>query len=712
MSKPDEQAKELRAAIAGLEAQRSVLGEAVVEPALAALRQQLAELEQSPTDGASDEERKIVTVLFVDVAGFTALSEKSDPEEVRGLINACFEYLVPIVQKYEGTIDKFIGDEIMALFGAPIAHENDPERALRAALELMDAIAVFNRDHATELSLHIGVNTGPVVAGKIGSQDRRDYSVMGDAVNLAARLEDASTDGEIFVGPNTYRQTTRLFDFETLAPLKLKGKTEAIEIHRLIGLKAAPKPIRGIEGLRSPLIGRDTELEDIRSAVRAVRKGNGGIRAIVGEAGLGKSRLVAEALQSFAADVAWAEGRALSYAAGISYWMARDLLLHLLRVKAETRPAKIEAALRSSVAQMMPETVADVYPYLARLLEVPLSDALEERVKFLSSEALQGRVLQTFRDYVRARAAAESLILFWEDLHWCDPSSFRVLEMLLPLTKEVPLLLLLAYRPDEELVQQLQQQTRAACAEKYRIIELSPLTREESGSLIQNLLNIDKMRDLILNRAEGNPFFVEELLRSLLDAGIVLVDQDRVVARRTIESMEVPETLQGVLMARIDRLAPEKKQTLQNAAVIGRVFQQKVLACLYGEKFKLKGRLDDSLAELQRREFIQSREQKTSEMSTLQEGEYIFKHAITHDVAYNSLLVARRKELHKLAAEAIETLFPDRLDELSATLGYHFERAEAREKAIHYLRQAAERAKTDLRQHGSACFLSISFGTG
>src|SRR5437762_10866046 len=189
MSKRDEQADELKAAIAGLEAQRSLLGDTVVEPALAALRQQLSQLESFPVDAASDEERKIVTVLFIDVSGFTALSEELDPEEVRGLINTCFESLVPVVQKYEGTIDKFIGDEIMALFGAPIGHEDDPERALRAALEIMKVIAEVNRAHGTELEIHIGINSGAVIAGQIGAKNRRDYSVIGDAVNLAARLE-------------------------------------------------------------------------------------------------------------------------------------------------------------------------------------------------------------------------------------------------------------------------------------------------------------------------------------------------------------------------------------------------------------------------------------------------------------------------------------------------------------------------------------------
>ena len=224
MSASDKKARELKAAIAGLEAQRSVLGDSVVESAVTALRQQLAELEMPLRIMATEEERKVVTILFADVSGFTALLEKVDPEEVRNLINACFERLVPTVKKYEGTVDKFMGDEIMALFGAPIAHENDPERALRAALEMMEDIAAFNREHATALDIHVGINTGHVIAGEIGARGRRDYSVMGDAVNLAARLEDASPNGQIYIGPSTYRQTTALFDFEMLPPLKLQGK--------------------------------------------------------------------------------------------------------------------------------------------------------------------------------------------------------------------------------------------------------------------------------------------------------------------------------------------------------------------------------------------------------------------------------------------------------------------------------------------------------
>jgi class 3 adenylate cyclase len=323
MADLDAQIEKLSAAIAGLESQRKGLGDAVVDPAIAALREQMAQIETGG-DAPIADERKLVTIVFTDVSGFTALSEKLDPEKVRDLINACFDWLVPVVQKYGGTIDKFIGDEIMALFGAPIAHEDDAERALRAALEMMDAIAAFNHANGTELGLHAGINTGLVVAGQIGGHDRRDYSVMGDAVNLAARLENASSVGEIFVGPATYRLTQRIFEFEPVADLKLKGKKSPVEVHRLLGAKVAPRSTRGIEGLRAPLVGRAEELEEIRRALADLGDGQGSMLAILAEAGLGKSRLIAETRALLPANVKWAEGRALSFTAGMSYWLARD----------------------------------------------------------------------------------------------------------------------------------------------------------------------------------------------------------------------------------------------------------------------------------------------------------------------------------------------------------------------------------------------------
>ena len=690
MSDHDEKRAKLAAAIAALDAQRTLLGDAVVDPAVLGLRQQLRELDHSADETAQVEERKLVTVLFADIAGFTALSEQLDPEDARALINACFEALVPVVQKYGGSVDKFIGDEIMAVFGAPIAHEDDPERALRTALEMMEAIAAFNRAHKTKLELHLGINTGLVVAGKIGGQNRSDYSVMGDAVNLAARLEDASSEGQIFVGPATYRLTNRTFEFDRVAAMVMKGKAAPVEVHRLIGLKAAPHQSRGIEGLNAALVGRDRELATVREALAALGRGEGSVLALIGEAGLGKSRLLAEGRALLPPKIRWVEGRALSFTVGMSYSFAREIVLSLLGISGERPVSEIAEALRGSLDE---RKHAQLFPYLASILALPLTDAEAEALKFLSAEALQTRILAAVRDYVRTCAELQPHVLVWEDLHWCDPSSKRVFEMLLPLTRAVPLLILSAARPAED--------GGAAGQDEAgylgHTLRLSPLTRDESGALIRDLLRIEnlpeQMRELILSRAEGNPFFLEELLRSLIDAGAVAITDSRATATEEIVSIQIPETVQGVLAARIDRLQSKQKQTLQLASVIGRVFQQHVLARLSEKSAGARILLAEILRQLQERQFIQSREQHASETAALEKDEYIFKHAITHDVAYGSMLLARRKELHQLVAETMEALFSDRLDELSAKLGYHFERAENAERAAFYLTRAAQRAQ-------------------
>ena len=707
MPAPDSKVDELKAAIAGLEAQRGALGDAVIDPAIAALRQQLAQLDTAaPAAGA--EERKIVTILFADVSGFTALSEKLDPEEVRDLINACFDELVPAVQKYGGTVDKFIGDEIMALFGAPIAHENDPERALRSALELMDAISSFNRRRGTKLSLHIGVNTGPVVTGAIGSHDRKDYSVMGDAVNLAARLEDASADGEIYVGPSTFRLTSALFDFEPLNAVQLKGKAEQLSLYRLIGLKARPKPTRGIEGLRSELIGRQVQLGQIQRAVEATRNGRGGIIAVRGEAGVGKSRLINETLGEWVTDVRIAEGRALSHTTGMSYWMARDLLRALLGVDHDTVAHEIEQVLRHSLQQIAAGPLEEIYPYLATLLQIPLQAAMMERVRFLSSEALQRRILGAFSRYLKCLALLKPVVLFWEDVHWCDPSSLLVLETILPLTSQVPLLIILAYRPDETGTEALQTKAQRLGDTTFQLIELAPLSDDQSVLLIESLLQIENLpiavRGVIVDRSDGNPFFIEELLRSLLDSGAVAIQDHQLVATGDIDAARLPETVQGVVAARMDRLPAETKNLLQAAAVIGRNFERKVLERITSlEEDDLGG----GLTELSRRDFIQPVRNGVDS-----NGEYMFKHAITQDVAYQALLKARRKELHGKTGDALEALNPGRSTELAATLGFHFELAENREKAFRYLAEAGEHAQKVFANAEAAAFYRSAIGQG
>jgi class 3 adenylate cyclase len=633
-------------------------------------------------------------VVFADISGFTALAERLDPEAVRNLMNSCFEHLVPVIEKYEGTVDKFVGDAVMALFGAPLAHENDAERALRASLEMVEALAKFNAEHRLDLGLHFGINTGEVIAGEIGSQGRRDYSVMGDAVNLAARLEDVSQRGEILVGPDTHRMTAALFEFETLPTITLKGKSEPIVVHRLSGLRSTPATTRGIRGLRSPLVGRDVELARLGVVLRSLRDGTGGVVAVTGEAGLGKSRLIAELRQSEGRGITWAEGRALSHTTRMSYWTARDILISLLELTPDTPPHDIKLILRGGVRQILPEKADEVYAYLATFMGLPEDEVIAGHTSYLAGGVLKKRIREAFRDYVAARASERPLAVVWEDLHWADSSSLDLLREVLPLGGRMPCLLILAFRP-EGSINQILDVSIPPSTPKYEVVKLEPLHRLECESLVQNLLKIENLHDttlkLILDRAEGNPFYLEELLRALIDANAVVVRDGHAFATRPIEQMDIPNTLQGVLMARIDRLPLESKQALQTASVIGRVFQLKVLERLYSTPTAGDG-LHAHLDVLERREFVHPRNGPEIAQG-LAAQEYIFKHVVTQSVAYNCLLIARRKQIHRAAGEAMEALFPDRIGELAVTLAHHFEMAGAVDRALHYLALAAERAK-------------------
>jgi class 3 adenylate cyclase/tetratricopeptide (TPR) repeat protein len=689
-----QQLAQLESSIAALEAQRAILGDAVVGAAVAALRAQLAALEprRPAAHDDADGERRIVTVMFADVSGFTALAEGIDAEHLRATVNACFSRLTPVIQRYGGTIDKFVGDEIMALFGAPIAHEDDADRALLAALEMREAIAGFNAEAGTALGLHFGINTGAVVAGGVGDRERRDYSVMGDAVNVAARLEDLSRDGEVLVGPETFRLTARRFEFDDLREITLKGKTVPLGVRRLVGPKASPEGDDPGEW-RSPLVGRAAEIGRLHDLVRRLESGAGGIVAIRGDAGVGKSRLAAEVRRSLGAGIGWAEGRAFSYAEGISYAMARTLLYSLLGVRAEDSLSRIDEALQSRIALTCPDLLVDTYPYLARLLDLPLHSAFVEVLQPLSPEVLQTRTLRAWAAYLRARATAEPLVLTCEDLHWADPSSLHLLQTLLPLAFEAPLLFLLAYRREDSSAAAFHDAALGTFGDRYDVLDLHPLTSEDSRTLVGHLLHSRARAHpalmAILERAEGNPFFLEELLRNLVDAGALVPDEDGTLSVRALEAVSVPTTVQGVIMARVDRLPPESKTTLQTASVIGREFHREVLARVRAQEVASSIATERAVEDLQRKEFIRARHASAEATA----ADYLFKHVVTQDVSYNSLLLSRRRRLHEATGDAIEALFPDRLDELAGELAHHYRNAQRRDKAVTYLVRAADRAR-------------------
>jgi len=692
------------ASIAALDAQRALLGDAVVDAAIDAMRRQAAQEATNPPEPASEAERRIVTVMFADVSGFTALSETLDAEHVRELMNGCFNALVPVIERYGGTIDKFIGDEVMALFGAPTAHENDPERALRAALDMQRAMAEFNDRTGTSLGLHFGINTGGVIAGSVGAAARQQYSVMGDAVNLAARLEDASESGEILVGPDTYRLTTALFDFDAPRAMSLKGKTDPVMVYRLVRVKPAPAPDRGIAGLSAPLVGRDRELTAVQEVFRGLARGEGRVVAIRAEAGLGKSRLVAEARQLLGVEVLWAEGRGLSYTQGTNYSVVREMLYALLGVHNEDSLSAIAGALHDRIRVRSSDAAADVHPYLARLLDLPIPAQFEEDMRRVSGELLHARILQAVSLFVQASAVVRPVVLAFEDLHWSDPSSLQLIKTLLPLTAQLPIVVLLAYRPDERGLQ-VESDVVAPFEGRLLRMDLGPLSPDDSLAMVERLLSggdmPDPTRRLILDRAEGNPFFIEEVLRSLIEAGVVKVENGRAIAVGEVNSITVPTTLQGVLMARLDRLSGPSRSLLQTASVIGRLFQQRLLVHVRALEERRARAIDTSLDELKDRDFIHARSGQDSAFAGM---EWAFKHAVTHDVAYNSLLMERRRYLHGVVGDAIEALFSDRLDELAAALGHHFARAGRAPDAVRFLTRAGYRAQATFANGEAATF--------
>ncbi len=585
---------QIEQAITTLESRRDVLGSTVVETSLTALRHQLAHTNHHPVPSSVLRgERKQITVMFADISGFTAMSETLDPEEVRSIINACFERLGTVIDHYGGHIDKFIGDEIMALFGAPLAHENDPERTLRAALDMASQLEAFNQEYAAQLAkplaLHFGINSGLVIAGGIGTRQRQDYSVMGAAVNLAARLADLSESGEILVGENTFRLTAPMFEFEALPPVHLKGKAQPVRAYRLQKAKTIRGgQIRGIEGLYSPLVGRTEEMGQLTQTVQQFLSGRGSTISVVGEAGLGKTRLITE-LQSNTVlankNVCWASGRALSHADSASYLIARDILRNLLGFQAGMQPPEMAQHLHAQLEATVPHQAAKLYPYLAYLFDLPLHAEDKQLITYLNGNILHQRILQTVQKLIAGLAAEMPLALIWEDLQWADPSSMELLKALLPLTRQQPLLLVMDYRRPVRgsKVWQLHQHLYQNYADTvHRTISLHPLTEAESHQLLQNLLGVEALpeaaRQAIVNKAEGNPFYLEEVIRSLIYSGMLNLVNNRWMASAKFSQINLPDTLQGIIMARIDQLDLQSKRVLQVASVIGRNFSVDVLA--------------------------------------------------------------------------------------------------------------------------------------
>jgi len=408
------------------------------------------------TRGQVGGERRVVTMLFSDVKGSTPMAERLDPEEVLEIMDGAFDVLIEPIARYEGALARLMGDGILAFFGAPIAHEHDAERACRAALEILNGA----REYAARLeaergmsgfNVRVGIHTGLVVVGEVGSDLRVEYTAMGDAVNLASRMEELADPGTVLITEDTYRLISRLFETQRLGPIEVRGKAEPVSVYRVL----APRPVagkpRGIAGLESPLVGRDAEFQALREVLKRLQAGVGGIVTIVGEAGIGKSRLVAELRQEAAPlDITWVEGRCLSYGASMAYLPFLDTVHGLLGTSVEDAPLAVRDALRNWVQRLCPDDVDDVYPFLGRMMSLPLGEDAAARLRGVELEGLKLLTFRAVERVVEVATGRRPLVLVCEDLHWADPTSLELIERLLGLTDRCSLLLICAFRPYTE----------------------------------------------------------------------------------------------------------------------------------------------------------------------------------------------------------------------------------------------------------------------
>jgi class 3 adenylate cyclase/tetratricopeptide (TPR) repeat protein len=704
MSEQKAQIKQFENAIAQLEAQRAILGDAVVDASIVALRDKLAALSSSPQEKGTVElhgERRQATILLADVKGSTELAEQVDTEIWVEIMNRVFHLLGDAIYAFGGEIDQYRGDGLVAFFGAKAAHEDDPERAVRAALAMQEAVkryaAELKAERGIELLLRIGINSGEVIAAEVG--DRRQHSedtAMGRAIALAARMESAAQPGTVLVTANTYRLTRPLFEWQALGEITVKGVSQPVTVYRPLVAHAVEGKGRGIEGLSSPLVGRDEEMNALRQAIGNLQRGVGGIVTLVGEAGIGKSRLVTELRKqtlekvvnpSQGLSVQWVEGHCLSYGGPIAYLPWLDMLRRVLNVTPDAPALTVRDALHAQVQALCPDCFDEVYPYLARLMSLPLEDEYET-IRNLQGESLRAEVFWAMQTLVERAARQRPLVMVFEDLHWADATSLALLERVLTLTDRVPLLVLCVFRPEREhSCWQLKETVARLYHHRYADLWLDALSADESQALVGNLLRVedlpDALRAKILDHAEGNPFYVEEILRTLINDGAIIFDESsgHWGATREITDIPIPDTLHGVLTARIDRLEEETRRVLRLASVIGRVFFYRVLA----EIAKEEQQLDTRLLTLQRQQLIRER-------ARLPELQYIFKHELTREAAYNGLLKRERQFYHRQVAETLERLSPEQSGEQLGLLAHHWQRAQEPRKAVEYLLRAGDYA--------------------
>ena len=638
-------------------------------------------------------QRRNVTLLFADLTGFTGLSQRLDTEELFVVIQQFASLLARSVYKFEGMVDKFIGDGIMAIFGAPIAQENNAEMAIRAALDMQQELDRFSQEvqehYKNEvLRLHIGLHTGSVIVGSMGSSLMMNYTAIGDTVNLAARLQQNADPGTILVSHAVYQFTRPLFDFEPLTPLSLKGYAAPVQAYRLIGPRQTPSSVRGIAGLSAPLIGRATEFNALRDAVdHLIEFKHGQLILIEGEAGIGKSRLTAE-LRTYLRPlpVRVLLGQSYTYRRTAAHWVFQDLLLSLFGLQQNIPEPLALTTIKDHLTRLLGREAAETLPYIDTLLSIGLDrPEVTERTRYLDAAQLRQRIFLAVRTVLLAEARQAPLVLIFEDIHWADEASLDLLIYLLDSIADAPLLMLgISRQYSEESLNRLVQKAERDLTGRFLHLRLIQLSSEDSQQLLKELLVIPDLpaglHNEIITRAAGNPFYLEEILRMLIDEQkIIFQDQAwRLAPGTSLEPLGVPDTLQGLILARFDRLELIQRRVLQVASVMGRNFSSAVLAAVMQTEDIDPLLLPATLDGLEQRGFVLPQ-------AGLSDFDYLIKHILVSDAIYSTLLKSERSDLHGQVGEAIEGLFADHTAEQVELLARHYGASNRYDRALHYL---------------------------
>jgi class 3 adenylate cyclase/tetratricopeptide (TPR) repeat protein len=630
---------------------------------------------------ALEGERKQVTVLFADLKGSMELLAERDPEDARGVLDPVLDRMMDAVHRYEGTVNQVMGDGIMALFGAPVAHEDHAVRACYAALDMQAAI----RRHAEEarrthglggVAIRVGLNSGEVVVRAVGSDLRMDYTAVGQTTHLAARMEQLADPGTTVLKAGTLRLAEGFIAVKPLGPVPVKGLEAPVEIYELTG--AGPLRSRlhaaAARGL-TRFVGRESELEQLRQALSRAAGGHGQVVAIVGEPGVGKSRLVWEVTHSHRTH-GWliAQAGSVSYGKATPYLPVMDLLKGYFQIEDRDDHRKIQEKVTGKLLTL-DEALKPALPAVLALLDVPVEDAAWQA---LDPPQRRRRTLDAVKRLLLRETQVQPLLVVFEDLHWIDSETQALLDSLVESVPTTRLLLLANYRPEYG--------HRWGGKTYYTQLRLDPLPPESATDLLDALLGpelaLNPLKQLLIERTEGNPFFLEETVRTLVETAVLAGERGAYRSARPLGAIQVPATVQAVLAARIDRLPPEEKTLLQTASVIGKDVP---LALLHAVADTPEADVRSRLADLQAAEFLH-------EARLFPDPEYTFKHALTHEVAYDSLLQARRRTLHSRIVKAVEQLYPDRLAECAELLAQHAFQSEVWDKAVIYCRLAGDKA--------------------